>query len=1075
MAELSSESLRVERVQGVLAAFYEAGGGMDRQALFDRHPELAEELTAFFAFGDRLQNLTQALSESPGLDGEPPERAFTHPLNGDRKTGWRGPWVIGDYEILGEIAVGGMGLVYRARQRRLNRLVALKVLRSGSLASTADVGRFQNEAEAVASLDHPHIVPIYEVGEQEGIHYFSMKLVEGGSLSNRVEAQAVGPRSAARLLAKVAVAVHHAHKSGILHRDLKPSNILIDENGEPLVADFGLSRRVEGDSELTQTGAVLGTPSYMAPEQATGRKGVVTIATDVHGLGAVLYAILTGRPPFRGETPLETLQRVREHAPDPPSAICRDVDRDLETICLKCLEKEPGGRYPTALAVAEDLERFLEGRVIEARAVGPIERGWRRCRRRPRTTAMVVLASLLAAVALAGLEVGRRGRNDAQRLGEIAHRSARELGLREYAQGLRHGRSLLLDNHPSEARRVLEQLREQDSLGENQGFAWNYLYRLASLGRPALRGHGTSEVFYVAFAPDGKTMATASKDRRVVLWDVATGAVERSLVGHSDEVNWVSYSPDGRLLATASDDKTVKLWDAATGREGITISGHESMAVAAVFTPDGTRLVSASRSGRIILWDVASMREAGRFDVSNGTIQSLAIAPDSETLVIAGDRALVWNLRRGRETARFDAREGQVKGVSFSRDGRLLATAGGGGIVKLWDTSSWKGLTELRADRDAIESVAFMYDDRIVVGVDGLGFLYYWNRDAGAREIIATDQERLWGVAMSRDGRTLATASSDGTVRVWDPHCDRDRVSIVVPAATIPSIAFSGDRATVVVADDRGRIWFYRTRDGALQGERGLDDGAPIVRAALSGDATCAVTVNQADGVTVWELPSGRRMREFRTPPPDGDTFAISPEGAWLARGVKDSMIAILDARAGGEPRLVEGIMGAELALSRGGRYLGMIRDWSSYVPDVVDLASGRSRGGTGAEHKRLVESQAFAPDGSLAATGGHGGTILLWSLPGLESVGRISSSTSTVECLAFAPDGRDLVSGGGDGIVRLWDLPTSEEALKLEGHSGPVRALAFSHDGLALASCSPAKEGGYEVFLWSAAAPADR
>ena len=296
-----------------------------------------------------------------------------------------------------------MGVVYRAWQIALSRTVALKVIKSGGFASTAERQRFQNEAEAVAHLDHPNIVPIYEVGESQGLHYFSMKLIIGTGLDDRLEAYRTDPRATARLVAIVAGAVDHAHRRGILHRDLKPANILVDEQGAPHVTDFGLARRVDQDHDLTHSGAIVGTPSYMSPEQATGGKGSLTTSTDVYGLGSVLYALLTGHAPHGGSSLAETLDRVRAEPPKPPSQVNSAVPRDLEVICLKCLEKEPQRRYASASDLADDLSRWLAGEPIAARPVGRLARTWMWCRRHPVPATLSALLALALVLGFAGV------------------------------------------------------------------------------------------------------------------------------------------------------------------------------------------------------------------------------------------------------------------------------------------------------------------------------------------------------------------------------------------------------------------------------------------------------------------------------------------------------------------------------------------------------------------------------------------------------------------------------------------------------------------------------------------------
>jgi thiol-disulfide isomerase/thioredoxin/tRNA A-37 threonylcarbamoyl transferase component Bud32 len=378
-----------------------AGEAPDPKDLFARYPELAEKLRDYFACEDpsRTPGPAETLGY-PDLSGPPAEAATLGP---DKPT--PAPALVGrafgDYELLEEIARGGMGLVYKARHQTLHRVVALKMILAGKLASPELVRRFRIEAEQGGSLDHPNIVPIHHVGEVDGQHFFTMKLIDGGSLSQYISRFPGDPAAAARLVATVARAVHYAHQRGVLHRDLKPGNILLDGEGQPHVTDFGLAKHLEGTDASTQSGAIVGTPSYMAPEQAACRRHLTT-ATDVYALGAILYELLTGRPPFQAENAFEIVLQVLDRDPARPASLNLRVDRDLETICLKCLAKEPHRRYGSAEALALDLERYLAGEPIRARPTSLVERGFKWARRRPAVAALLAVSAL----AVLGLTIG---------------------------------------------------------------------------------------------------------------------------------------------------------------------------------------------------------------------------------------------------------------------------------------------------------------------------------------------------------------------------------------------------------------------------------------------------------------------------------------------------------------------------------------------------------------------------------------------------------------------------------------------------------------------------------------------
>ena len=391
-----AESSEVDRVIAEFLEQSRAGKEPDREALLAAHPEFAEELRSFFANHDGMQaaasedaTLLPTPTNEPATiqpaAGEPSDEATIAPSRSVSHGDASEPKVryFGDYELLEEIARGGMGVIYKARQVNLNRTVALKMILAGQLAGDEDVQRFYTEAEAAANLDHPGIVPIYEVGEHQGQHYFSMAFIEGESLADKLKGGPLPPREAAKYTRKISEAVAYAHGQGVIHRDLKPANVLLDRNNEPKVADFGLAKKVEGNSGLTATGQILGTPSYMPPEQAAGRHSEIGPRSDVYALGAILYELVTGRPPFRAANPVDTMLMVMESEPTPPRSHHKSVPDDLQTICLKCLEKNPQNRYGSVLELAADLQRFLDQEPITARPPTAGRKLWSFANRNP--------------------------------------------------------------------------------------------------------------------------------------------------------------------------------------------------------------------------------------------------------------------------------------------------------------------------------------------------------------------------------------------------------------------------------------------------------------------------------------------------------------------------------------------------------------------------------------------------------------------------------------------------------------------------------------------------------------------
>jgi len=455
----------------------------------------------------------------------------------------------GDYDLLNEIARGGMGVVFKARQVRLNRIVAVKMILSGQLASQADVLRFYAEAEAAANLQHPNIVGIHEVGELDGQHFFSMDYVAGSSLTDLVSDGPLDSRRAAAYVQTTAEAIHYAHQQGILHRDLKPSNVLLDEHDQPRVTDFGLAKRIEGGSKLTATGTMVGTPSYMPPEQAAPH-AVVGPPSDVYSLGAILYELVTARPPFQGATPLDTLLMVLDAEPPAPHVLNYRVDHDVETIALKCLRKDPARRYASAQELADDLGRYLRGEPIQARPVGRAERCWRWCRRNPTVASLVgTVAALLLVAAVAGGLIAHHERGL-----RAAAVEAREQAERSDAQT----RNRLVRRSVAAGVRLLD---EHDPLGSTPWFA-----EALSLEQP-----GAAQEMH--------------HDRlSAVLWLAPKPA---QVWFHDAKVNAASFNSDGGRVVTASADGTARVWDVSSGQGVTPVLRHSGPVRAAAFSPAG--------------------------------------------------------------------------------------------------------------------------------------------------------------------------------------------------------------------------------------------------------------------------------------------------------------------------------------------------------------------------------------------------------------------------------------------------------------------------------------------------------
>ena len=984
---------REQRLEQALAQYLEAcarGDPPDRGRFLSDHSDLAADLGSFLMSRAKLQAMAASL--------RPSVTPCVPALKGGR--------LIGDYEILGVIARGGMGVVYRARQRGLDRPVALKMLRNGDEATADDLRRFEEEARAIAGLDHPNIVPVYEIGHHDGHVFFSMKLVEGGSLADRIGEDAVDPREAARVVAAIAQAIDHAHRRGILHRDLKPSNILIDERGEPMVADFGLALRSGSDSLRTRTGLFPGTPAFMSPEQVDGPREAITPATDVHGLGAILYVLLTGRAPFRGRTPLSMLCQVRDRQPDRPRSIRRSIPRDLETICLKCLQKQPSQRYATAAELADDLDRWRQHRPIRARRIGLIGRSWRLARRHPKTS---MVAVVLIAVAVAGLwEVRERARRN-----EEARRQAQALADDRFARDLAEGFDAWKKGLIERVRLILERYRPSPGAPDHRGFACRFLDRLVSIDRPNFAFH-LGAVYCAAYSPDGTVFATAGQDRTIQLRDSIHGEDAPDLNGHTNEVASVAFSPDGRLLVSASDDQSVRIWDLHAHREIATLLGHADEVVGALFTPDGRRLISASRKGKVIVWDTDTWSPLHSFQAPNGPrLEGLALSPDGTTLAIAGRGILLVDLPTGRQQTLAQPAARDVNCLAFSHDGRLLAAAGPKQFVRLWRTADWSLAARLEMDQDTIEGVTFSPDDRILAAVGNQGVIHLIDPETTAFSSIVTGHGHMWCILFRPDGRSLLTTGMDGAVRLWKLPLDDPRIAISLPTRSPVEIAFSPDGSEVTIADDRGRVWIHDTHDGHRKTELRLDDGLPVVRTELSEDARWLVTESASHESRTWSLPDGR-LREGARPARRGDGVVPSPHDPRMVSRVAEVHGREITCQA-------VSFDGARLAT---GDDRGRIVVWDAATLEPLWSTTERST---------PVNSLAFAPEGRTLASGDENRQVTFWDVATGRRLTSLKGHSGPVKQVRFSPNGMTMASTAmspiGTTEMALWPTRRADGA----------------------------------------------
>jgi eukaryotic-like serine/threonine-protein kinase len=980
---------------------------------------------------------------------------------------------VGCYEILSRIGAGGMGVVYRARQLtpKIDRQVALKLIRldlvptRGGGAVDEALHRFTTETLAAGRLAHEHIVPVFEVGEWQGRPFYTMFLVEGPSLSVLLREGPLSNERAAMVLEPVARAVAQAHAGQIIHRDLKPSNILLDANQRPYVTDFGLAKLLERSEPLTRAGQILGTVSYMSPEQASDPSSVREPG-DIYSLGTTLYEMLTGRPPFRAAEPSETMRQVKFDPPAPPRRLNPAISRDLETICLKCLEKEPARRYPSALELADELGRFLRNEPIRARPISPMGRTLRWVRGHPAIAALLVAIVLVASAGFFSTTLQLRQ----TRLALVA------LERRSYFDEIDLAAQAIAANKFEVAEQQLA--RTSPSL---RGWEYHYLNHLASSGRaisPEPFPVQAGGLYGVAFHPEGRWFATGGRLARLRIWDPGGSQPPVDLPeipsgAYVDDIKWVK-GPRSNHLAAGTRDGTVHLWDESEGRfSGYrTATHHEGAVTQLSFHPDGTRLASAGEDGRVLIVDVADGEKLLMVCDLETPIRSVAYHPGGEWLAFAGDdhEISLWDASGRGRVRRLGTVGESIGALAFSQDGRHLAAGDNSGTIRIWDLSAENPPVILSASFEGINALAFTPDGSRLASAGADGMVKIWDFAAG-REVLklAGHTDQADALCFRPDGLQLLSVDVDGRLMIWDatrweqpppprPVDLRGHTKLIVALAVSPV----GDRLATGGIDDEILVWNVRERSvtARLRGHRGRVNG-------LSIDSTgrWLASASRDETLRIWDLATARECSRYTSQPGDRlSSVAFSPRERRVAfAGTRGRVFAWdCDPSHGPSPLGEHPDEVYAIAYHPDGQSVaaagaeGVIRRWNAIQGGLVDEFR---------EHLKAIDGLAFSPDGQLLASVSHDRTLHIRDLA--TGVSRtLGGHDSRIWRVAFSGDSRRLASASGDGSVRVWDVATGRP-MALLGHSSRVYGVAFDPLGRFLASVS----GDSLVKLWDSKA----
>ena len=955
---------------------------------------------------------------------------------------------IAHFELLERVGMGHFGTVWKARDTQLDRIVAIKIPRKEQL-DAAETEQFMREARAAAQVTHSNIVSVHEVGREDNCVYIVSDFVEGASLAEWLTGQRLTPNEAADLCRKIAEALHEAHEAGVVHRDLKPGNIMLDREGEPYLTDFGLAKRNAGEITMTIEGRILGTPAYMSPEQAGGEGHTADRRSDIYSLGVILFQLLTGELPFRGETRMLIVQVLRDEPPR-PRRLNNRIPRDLETVCLKCLEKSPARRYSTAKEVANDLRRYLSGESVSARPVGRLRRLLRWSKRNPTVASLTAAVFfLLAAATTVSTHFAVRetaARHEIEKQKAAVDEANDELHTQLYVNRIRLAHKYIQDDAADRADILL------DSCPTNlRHWEWHYLKRLCHpelMTIEGLAGHAA-----VAFSPDGNWIATGSQDSTIAIRDAQNGRPIHVLHGHTGGVKGLVFSPDSKWIVSASGDKTLRIWNTETGQTIHTLEGHTKPVHCVAVSTDGQWVASGSEDNTVKIWDTNTGKELRTLKGHRAPVQGVSVNPAGHIASASRDGSIrIWNAITGDPLRRIWVGY-QVFDVAFSPDGTRVASAEHHSFcVQVWDVTTGEHIFTIKAHILRVTNVEFSPDGKWIASGSHDGNLKIWDANTGAQLAKMRYPSDVHGIAFSPDGRRVAACGPGSReIRIWDPtHTAEECMTIDTDASRIAV----GPNGRLIATVTPLRIWDAYTGEKIFEIEH-----LKGVCVAFSDDGERVAGVSSDRTVRVCDARSGKEMAVLRGQTGNLTSMSFSADSNWIASTSEAGTVCIWDASSGTLLKKWEASCRlASSAFSPTGQHFATTTQTSLEIWDTQTWNKSHSLPRTGYDGAVV-----FSPDGTRVAVGDPRTIRVFDVATGDLLVSNVGHSQEVTD-IVFSSDGKRMVSGSLDKTVRFWDAATGQQLLEFDFPAKWGIHVGISPDGKWIAGGRP---GSNALKIW--------